>query len=147
MYYSLPPMAVTKQGPKATWGRKVYLFLQLTVPLWGTPRHKLKQRTWRQEQKHAAFWLAFHSMPSLLSYIPHTTHSGPSLPTATINQEKKPLDLPAGQSDGGNFSTEAASFPSDSSSCQGDKLSSPWCQHDHKERSKQENELGDRQEK
>ena len=72
---------------------------------WGTWRQALMERPWR----NPAYWLAPHGLLSLLSYTiqGHLLNSGITLQHQLST--KIPQDLPTGQSDGGNSSTDISS--------------------------------------
>lgn len=62
------------------------------------------------------YWFTIHGLHSFLLYTTQdhlpkesSAHSRLGLPTSIINQEKVPIHLSIGQSDGGNFSIDVLS--------------------------------------
>lgn len=91
-------------------GIKRFVFLVGTVITGEAVRQELKQRPWWG----VVCWLAPHGLLSSAflynSGPPHTVTGWAGL--SCINQSRKrPTDLPAGQSDGGQFSVDICSFP------------------------------------
>ena len=109
-------VAVIKHhAPKHLGQERVCFHLKLTIVhhdgksgqelWWGTWRQALMERPWR----NPAYWLAPHGLLSLLSYTiqGHLLNSGITLQHQLST--KIPQDLPTGQSDGGNSSTDISS--------------------------------------
>lgn len=101
---------------KSTWGRKgfVWPIHLVTINHWGQSGQELKQEPRQEPWDNTTYWLAFHCLPSLLSYPPQdhlprdgTIRSklGPSV--SIINQENTPhTDISLGQCDGVNSLVE-----------------------------------------
>ena len=75
----------------------------------GTQRQEPKQRPW----KNGAYWLVHHVFSLVFSPGPSIS-PGVAPPTADWaiphqSSRKCPIDIPTGQSDGGNFSVEVPS--------------------------------------